>query len=104
MTKTLFELPLKSPGDVAYSHAGDLLAVTSEKDVVILDAWRMSVVHLFSGHGGHLSTVNQVAFSPDDQMLLSCASAPNGAIYGWELATDKKEKAFEHVAKGTDYA
>lgn len=100
MTQTLFDLPLKHPGDVAYSNTGNMLAVTSEKDVILLDPWRQSLIHMFSGH---LSTVNQVLFSDDDQLLLSCGAAPHGTIYGWALETDTKERVFEHIYKGTCY-
>jgi len=103
MIQTLFDLPLKHPGDVCYSNSGHMLAVTSEKDVIVIDPWRRSLIHMFSGHGGHLSNVNQVLFSDDDQVLLSCGAAPHGAIYGWALETDTKDRVFEHIYKGTSY-
>jgi WD40 repeat protein len=104
MTKTLFDLPLKHPGDVQYSHSGDMLAVTAGNDVILLDPWRQCLIHSFSGHGGHLSVVNQLLFSENDQMLLSCGDDKHGAIYGWDLETEDKEKSFEHISKGTNYA
>jgi WD40 repeat protein len=103
-TRTLFDLPLKHPGDVAYSNGGNLLAVTTENDVILVDPWRSVLVHMFSGRGGHLSAVNQVLFSEDDRLLLSCGAAPHGAIYGWDLESETKERALEHVSKGTNYA
>jgi len=104
MTRTLFDLSLKHPGDVAYSNSGHMLAVTAGNDVILLDPWRQCLIHSFSGHGGHLSVVNQVLFSDNDEMLLSCGDDKHGAIYGWELETEDKEKAFEHISKGTNYA
>lgn len=80
-----------------------MLAVTSENDVILLDPWHSDLIHVFSGRGGHLSSVNQVLFSEDDRMLLSASAAPTGAIYGWELETESKERKFEHVAKGNSY-
>jgi len=103
-TRTLFDLPLKNPGDVTYSSTGSLLAVTSNNDVILIDPFKGVLVRMFSGSGGHLSRVNQVLFSEDDKMLLSCSAAPSGAIYGWDLESEAKDRAFEHVAKGTDYA
>mmetsp|Transcript_43018 Transcript_43018/g.98888 ORF Transcript_43018/g.98888 Transcript_43018/m.98888 type:complete len:1538 (-) Transcript_43018:66-4679(-) len=102
-TRTLFDLPLKHPGDTAYSNTGHLLAVTSGSDVILLDPWRSSLICMFSSNGGHLSRVNQVLFSDDDRMLLSCSAAPHGSIYGWNLQSETKERAFEHVSKGTNY-
>jgi len=104
MTRTLFDLSLKHPGDVAYSNSGHMLAVTAGNDVILLDPWRQCLIHSFSGQGGHLSTVNQILFSDNDQMLLSCGDDKHGAIYGWDLETEEKEKAFEHISKGTNYA
>lgn len=101
--RTLFDLSLKHPGDVAYSNSGHMLAVTSDHDVILLDPWSLVVIHIFSGRGGHLSAVTQVLFSEDDRVLLSCSAAPHGAIYGWDLDTEAKERAFEHVSKGTSY-
>mmetsp|Transcript_59785 Transcript_59785/g.142302 ORF Transcript_59785/g.142302 Transcript_59785/m.142302 type:complete len:1538 (+) Transcript_59785:84-4697(+) len=102
-TRTLFDLPLKHPGDCTYSNTGHLLAVTSGNDVILLDPWRNSLICMFSSNGGHLSRVNQVLFSDDDRMLLSCSAAPHGSIYGWNLQSETKERAFEHVSKGTNY-
>jgi len=104
MTRTLFDLSLKNPRDVAYSSSGNMLAVTAGNDVMLIDPWRQCLIHSFSGHGGHLSVVNQVLFSDNDGMLLSCGDEKHGAIYGWELETEDKEKAFEHISKGTNYA
>jgi WD40 repeat protein len=104
MTRTLFDLSLKHPGDVAYSNSGHMLAVSAGNDVILLDPWRQCLIHSFSGHGGHLSVVNQVLFSDNDELLLSCGDEKHGAIYGWELETEDKEKAFEHISKGTNYA
>jgi hypothetical protein len=47
--------------------------------------------------------VNKIIFSDNDQMLLSCGDDKHGAIYGWDLETEEKEKAFEHISKGTNY-
>merc|ERR1719235_1218299 len=80
-----------------------MLAVTSNTNVILLDPWRRTLIHMFTGHGGHLSTVNQVIFSDDDRLLLSCGAAPHGAIYGFDLEAESKEKAFEHISKGTNY-
>mmetsp|Transcript_26950 Transcript_26950/g.48715 ORF Transcript_26950/g.48715 Transcript_26950/m.48715 type:complete len:1443 (+) Transcript_26950:61-4389(+) len=102
-TRTHFDLPLKHPGGVSYSNSGSMLAVSSENDVVLIDPWRAVVVHMFSGRGGHLSQVNQVLFSEDDRMLLSSGMAPHGAIYGWDLTTENRERAFEHVSKLSTY-
>lgn len=96
--KSFFELPLRSPGQVAYSHSGEMLAVTSGTSVVLLDCWRAELIHVFSGH---LSGINHVIFSEDDQLLMSCGS--EGAIYGWDLGTAEKLRSFEHVAKGSEY-
>merc|ERR1719409_1673568 len=49
VTRTLYDLPLKRPGHVAYSTAGNMLAVTAEHDVILLDCWRATVIHIFSG-------------------------------------------------------
>lgn len=103
-TRTLFDLPLKHPGDVAYSNSGSLLAVTSNNDVICIDPWKGLLVRNFSGSGGHLSIVNQVRFSQDDKLLLSCSASPSGAIYGWNMDSEDKARTFEHVSKGTDYA
>eukprot|EP00928_Gymnodinium_smaydae_P011505 TRINITY_DN14236_c1_g1_i1.p1 TRINITY_DN14236_c1_g1~~TRINITY_DN14236_c1_g1_i1.p1 ORF type:complete len:1493 (+),score=333.11 TRINITY_DN14236_c1_g1_i1:123-4601(+) len=104
LTRTLFELPLKRPGHVAYSNAGNMLAVTSENDVIVLDPWRSTVIHVFSGRGGHLSPVTQVLFSEDDRMLLSIAKAPHGAIYGWDMEEENKDRKFEHISKNSNYS
>jgi WD40 repeat protein len=96
--KSFYELPLRSPGQVCYSHSGEVIAVTSGTSVILLDAWRAELVHVFSGH---LSGINHVIFSEDDQLLLSCGS--EGAIYGWELGTAEKVRSFEHVSKGSEY-
>jgi len=102
-TRTLFDLPLKHPGHVAYSRGGNMLAVTSDNDVVLVDPWKGVLIHMFSGRSGHLTPVKQVLFSEDDRLLITSGAAPHGAIYGWTLDTDTKEKAFEHVSKGSDY-
>lgn len=99
MLKPFFELPLKSPTDVCYSHSGDLLAVTSGSSVILLDCWRSTLIHMFSGH---LSVINQVSFSDDDQLLMSCGA--DGAIYGWDISIAAKTRVFEHVSKGTCYS
>eukprot|EP00927_Polykrikos_kofoidii_P056138 TRINITY_DN50308_c0_g1_i1.p1 TRINITY_DN50308_c0_g1~~TRINITY_DN50308_c0_g1_i1.p1 ORF type:complete len:1528 (+),score=272.94 TRINITY_DN50308_c0_g1_i1:63-4646(+) len=104
VTRTLYELPLKKPGDVAFSNSGNMLAVTTEHDVVLLDPWRATLIHVFSGRGGHLSNVNQVLFSEDDRTLLSCGTVPFGAIYGWDLESDDKRLSFEHVPKSTTFS
>lgn len=98
MLKPFFELPLKSPTDVCYSHSGDLLAVTSGSGIILLDCWRSTLIHMFSGH---LTLINQVGFSDDDQLLISCGA--DGAIYGWDLSVPAKTRVFEHVSKGTCY-
>mmetsp|Transcript_143305 Transcript_143305/g.458246 ORF Transcript_143305/g.458246 Transcript_143305/m.458246 type:complete len:1497 (+) Transcript_143305:60-4550(+) len=103
-SRTMFDLPLKHPGDVSYSHSGELLAVSQNNDVILIDPIKGVLVRIFSGSGGHLSFVNQVGFSADDKMLLSCSAAPSGAIYGWDLESEAKDRIFEHVSKGTDYA
>jgi hypothetical protein len=36
-------------------------------------------------------------------MLLSCAKAPHGAIYGWDLESETKERKFEYVSKSLTY-
>lgn len=104
VTRTLYELPLKRPGHCTYSNSGDMLVVTTEHDVVLLDPWRAAVIHNFGGKGGHLSQATQVLFSDDDRMLLSSARAPHGAIYGWDLESETKERTFEHICKHTTYA
>jgi len=104
VTRTLFDLPLRHPGDVTYSNGGSILAVTTEHDIILLDPWCLNLIHLFSGRGGHLSAVTQVLFSEDDRMMLSCGAAPHGAIYGWNLESQTKERIMEHVSKGTHYA
>ncbi|CAE8609420.1 unnamed protein product, partial [Polarella glacialis] len=103
VSRTHFDLPLKHPGAVAYSNNGNMLAVSCENDVILIDPWRAVVIHMFSGRGGHLSLVNQVVFAEDDRMLLSSGMAPHGAIYGWDLHTVAKERAFEHVSKNSTY-
>jgi len=75
--------------------------VTTGNDVILIDLWRQSPIHLFSSH---LSTVNQVLFSDNDQLLFSCGDEKHGAIYGFDLETEDKDKAFEHISKGTNYA
>eukprot|EP00931_Biecheleriopsis_adriatica_P102051 TRINITY_DN77078_c0_g1_i1.p1 TRINITY_DN77078_c0_g1~~TRINITY_DN77078_c0_g1_i1.p1 ORF type:complete len:1467 (-),score=402.16 TRINITY_DN77078_c0_g1_i1:134-4534(-) len=102
-TRTHLDLPLKHPGGVCYSNNGNMLAVSSENDVALVDPWRAVVIHMFSGRGGHLSQVNQVIFSEDDRMLLSSGMAPHGAVYGWDLTTEKKDRTFEHVSKLSTY-
>lgn len=103
-SRTHFDLALKNPGGVAYSHGGSLLAVSSDNDVALIDPWRAVVIHLFSGRGGgHVSTVNEVLFSQDDRLLLSSGIAPHGAIYGWDLCSDTRERAFEHICKHATY-
>lgn len=100
MTRTLFDLSLKHPGDVCYSNSGHMLAVSAGNDVILLDPWCQSLIHLFTSH---LSPVQQVLFSDNDQMLFSCGEEKHGAIYGFELETEDKDKAFEHISKGTTY-
>lgn len=102
-TRTLFDLAFKHPGDVAYSNGGSLLAVSTNNDVILLDPIKVVLVRMFSGSGGHLSFVNQVSFSADDKILLSSSAAPSGAIYGWDLESEAKDRIFEHFSKGTDY-
>jgi len=104
VTRTLYDLPLKRPGDCAFSNSGSMLAVTAEHDVILLDPWRATLIHVFSGRGGHLSAVSPVLFSEDDRLLLSCGAAPHGAIYGWDLESENKERTFEHVSKSTSYS
>lgn len=102
-SRTLFDLPLKKPGCVAYSNSGDMLAVTSENDVALIDPIRAVVIHMFAGRGGHLSPVNRVLFSEDDRLLVSSAVAPHGAIYGWDLESETKERVFENVSKASTF-
>ena len=96
--RTQFDLPLKSPGAVAYSNSGSLLAVSAENDVALIDPWRAVVIHLFTGRGGHVSMVNQVLFSEDDRLLLSSGMAPHGAVYGGG------KKILEHIHIMTNHA
>jgi len=103
VTRTLYDLPLKKPSHCAFSNSGNMLAVTSEHDVILFDPWRSTLIHVFGGRGGHLSTVNQVLFAEDDRTLLSCAGAPAGAIYGWDLESENKERCFEHISKSNSF-
>lgn len=102
-SRIVMVLPLKYPGDVAYSHGGELLAVSTNQDVCLIDPLKGVLVRMFAGIGGHTSYVNRVAFSADDKILLSCSAASSGAIYGWDLESEAKDRIFEHVSKGTDY-
>lgn len=102
-TRTHFDLLLKHPGGVAYSSSGNLLAVSSENDVALIDPWRAIVTHMFTGRAGHLSPVNQVLFSEDDRLLLASATAPHGALFGWDLTSPTKDRCFEHVSKMSSY-
>eukprot|EP00933_Yihiella_yeosuensis_P062327 TRINITY_DN65281_c0_g1_i1.p1 TRINITY_DN65281_c0_g1~~TRINITY_DN65281_c0_g1_i1.p1 ORF type:complete len:1448 (+),score=315.52 TRINITY_DN65281_c0_g1_i1:96-4439(+) len=102
-TRTHFDLLLKHPGTVAYSNSGNVLAVSTENDMALIDPWRAVVIHMFTGRGGHLSQVNNVLFSEDDRTLLSSGMAPHGAIYGFDLTSETKDRVFEHVSKASTY-
>jgi WD40 repeat protein len=77
--------------DVAYSPAGDVVAVSGwNNTVVLLDALTGSVLHTLTGH---TDDVNTITFSPDGQTIASAAG-------GYDETNDASIKIWQ-VFSGT---